>query len=146
MPTSTNIGRILYNSTEVYGAGRATISGWLDPAYRIINFKSQIPDDLRLWLEENAINVVGGTWVLNEDTNVYPSIPMSAQFVSNGQLFYGLSSGPMLSYWVNSDASDIVVVVDEGGAWVNTAYRTIQLLEPPTDELLTWLNYCGVKQ
>lgn len=146
MPTGTNTGHILYNNTEVYGTGRATLKGWLSPTYRIINFKSQVPNDLRLWLEENAINVVGGTWVLNEDTSVYPNIPMNAQFVSNGQLFYGLSPGLVLSYWVNSDASDIVEVTDEGEVWVNTAYRTITLLEPPTGDLLEWLNFCGVKQ
>mgnify|MGYP004649004731 CR=1 FL=1 len=121
-------------------------AGWSDAKYRVITSRAPFSETFLAWLDKYATKAVGGTWVLNEDTNVYPSIPMSAQFVSNGQLFYGLSSGPMLSYWVNSDASDIVVVVDEGGVWVNTAYRTIQLLEPPTDELLTWLNYCGVKQ
>lgn len=146
MPTSTNTGRILYNSTEVYGAGRATLSGWLDPAYRIINFKSQIPDDVKSWLEENAINVVGGTWLLNEDASNYPSIPMNAPFVSNGQLFYGLSTGSALSYYIDSDLSDSIEITDTGDVWVNTAYRTIQLLEPPTGDLLEWLNYCGVKQ
>ena len=32
------------------------------------------------------------------------------------------------------------------GSWVNQAYRTITFLEPPTGELLTWLQNNGVKQ
>ena len=120
--------------------------GWADTKYRVITFKAPPSETLLNWLATWATKAVGGTWVLNEDTSDYPGIPMNAQFVSNGQLFYGLSPGDVLSYWVNSDASDLVEVTDAGGVWVNTAYRTITLLEPPTGDQLEWLNFCGVKQ
>lgn len=32
------------------------------------------------------------------------------------------------------------------GSWLDQAYRTITFLEPPTGELLTWLQNNGVKQ
>lgn len=37
-------------------------------------------------------------------------------------------------------------VMADTASWVNQAYRTITFLEPPTGDLLTWLQANGVKQ
>lgn len=38
------------------------------------------------------------------------------------------------------------VVLRDRNEWNNQAYRTITFLEPPTGELLTWLQNNGIKQ
>lgn len=134
------------NRSLFYNDVNAFQLGWRDVKYRVITSRAPFPEHLLNWLATWATKAVGGTWLLNEGAIDYPNIPMNAQFVSNGQLFYGLSPGAVLLYWVNSDASDSVEVTDDVGVWVNTAYRTITLLEPPTGDQLEWLNFCGVKQ
>lgn len=39
-----------------------------------------------------------------------------------------------------------VFIVYGSGEWVDQAYRTITFIEPPTGDLLTWLQANGTKQ
>ena len=100
---------------------------------------------------------VGGqeTWVLNEGQEYwlpisgYTYAQQTPQFISNGVQFYGLSTnGIILIYFI--DQSNYMVVCDESNptmvTFVDQAYRTITFLEPPTGELLAWLQNNGVKQ
>ena len=93
----------------------------------------------------------GETWVLNEGKDIdYPSMSKAVTFLSNDTLFYGLyASSVVLGYWLDNSGDDVVYVTIEDANYVtftDQAYRTITFLEPPTGDLLEWLNYCGVKQ
>lgn len=79
----------------------------------------------------------------------YTYAQQTPQFISNGVQFYGLSTnGIILIYFI--DQSNYMVVCDESNptmvTFVDQAYRTITFLEPPTGELLAWLQNNGVKQ
>lgn len=95
------------------------------------------------------------TWVLNElidPASFGKVISFTIRFISNGELFYSIefqnNKGGRLYYGAGS------VYTGDGvsGLWMGdfgsdtTAYRTITFLEPPTGDLLTWLNENGVKQ
>lgn len=76
-------------------------------------------------------------------------------FISNGVQFYGFSIIGLtgLVYYIGPDGwspeGDDVIVCNEElevVTFVNQAYRTITFLEPPTGELLTWLQANGAKQ
>ena len=93
------------------------------------------------------------TWVINE--RLYSSAfndlyRFSASFVSNGQVFYGffakwVSYDYQLGYFtnVNQSAYNQTYTMDMAGtrSWLmGEAYRTITFYEPPTGDLLTWLQ------
>ena len=93
----------------------------------------------------------GETWVLNEGEGVsYWPINKAVTFLSNNTLFYGLSgSVTVLVYWLDNSGDDVVPVTIDDAEYVtftDQAYRTITFLEPPTGDLLEWLNGNGVKQ
>ena len=74
-------------------------------------------------------------------------INIATTFISNANTFYGISGTGVLVYWSDPHGDDTLMVFNgiEGG-WIDQAYRTITFLEPPTDELLAWLQNNGVKQ
>lgn len=126
-------------------------AGWSDAKYRVITSRAPFPEDFLNWLTTWATKVVGGTWVLNSEANTYTSMNLSAEFISNGQLFYGLTyTNDSLYYQIDSDMSqnELVAILNSNGKmqFNNEAHRTLIFLEPPTDNLLTWLNANGVKQ
>lgn len=91
------------------------------------------------------------TWVLNEGEGViYAPMNKAVTFFSNNTLFYGLNADvTVLDYWLDNSGDDAVLVTINDAEYVtftDQAYRTITFLEPPTGDLLTWLNENGVKQ
>lgn len=58
--------------------------------------------------------------------------------------------GNIPSNFLLTDGSNMVGVGDRRGGviytWYNEEYRTVTFLEPPTGDLLTWLQANAVKQ
>lgn len=94
----------------------------------------------------------GETWVFNEIIPILDTY--SCNFISNNQSFnlikYGTSSGHVNNLFYGTTIVATGVGKTEGGlqidTWKNQAYRTVTFLEPPTGDLLTWLQQNGVKQ
>ena len=88
----------------------------------------------------------GETWVLNEYIPVAKDEHIwNVTFTSNGitytKLTWSLSSKSTLRY-----DSTTVFGQSPVAKWIDQAYRTITFLEPPTGNLLTWLQANGTKQ
>ena len=92
------------------------------------------------------------TWVLNETLDLSSKFDYSINFNSNGTEFIRMVSGGTLApgvinynldYYMASGLSN--AYFGEFNSWNNQAYRTITFLEPPTGELLAWLQSNGVK-
>lgn len=116
-----------------------------------------------LMLDGKLCKVAAGggqeTWVLNEGQDMwlpsdYDYAQQTPQFISNGVQFYGfMTQYRLLVYYIGpggwSPNGDDVIVCDEDTeviTFANQAYRTITFLEPPTGDLLSWLQNNGVKQ
>ena len=73
-------------------------------------------------------------------------IDVNINFISNNQNWNEIlcMQGKFYAdiYYISGTNKQIVFV----GSWVNQSYRTITFLEPPTGELLTWLQANGTKQ
>ncbi len=127
-------------------------ANWSDVKYRVITLKAPPSETLLNWLNKYSIKAAGGMWVLNNDVDGYPPINLPVEFISNGQLFYGLSynSDEGLCYWVDSNANEteMIAILNSNRKiqFNNEAHRTIIFLGPPTGQLLEWLNYCEIKQ
>lgn len=102
---------------------------------------------------------IGKTWVINErlySSAFNDSYQFNVSFVSNGQTFSGffakwVSSEYQLGYFtdVNQSAYNQIYTMDMAGtrSWsMGEAYRTITFSEPPTGDLLTWLQANAVQQ
>lgn len=96
----------------------------------------------------------GETWVINDDSALLDSlteVDANIKFVSNGESFDGLTCSQIrrnffISYSTGATKKG---VWDSDGGWEGVssqAYRTITFLEPPTGNLLTWLQANAVKQ
>lgn len=86
----------------------------------------------------------GETWVLNEwlDTTLFS---YSVNFLCNNITYNSIlrregKGGAIKMYYGNTS------VMADTASWYNQAYRTITFLEPPTGNLLTWLQANGTKQ
>lgn len=86
----------------------------------------------------------GETWVLNKwlDTTLFS---YSVNFLCNNIAYNSISrregkGGAIQMYYGNTR------VMADSASWNNQAYRTITFLEPPTGNLLTWLQANGTKQ
>lgn len=117
-----------------------------------------------LMLDGKLCKVAAGggneTWVLNEGQEYwlpvlgYTYAQQTPQFISNGMQFYGLfAENNILTYFTGPSGAtegNYVVVCYETNTFkvtfVDQAYRTLIFLEPPTGELLAWLQNNGVKQ
>lgn len=117
-----------------------------------------------LMLDGKLCKVAAGggneTWVLNEGQEYwlpgseYTYVQQTPQFISNGMQFYGLcATDKTLVYFIGPSGAtegNYVVVCYETNPFkvifVDQAYRTLIFLEPPTGELLAWLQNNGVKQ
>lgn len=92
------------------------------------------------------------TWVINEHAEIVWNDPWeySIKFSSNGQIFSKIANvvesfAPHLYY----DSNEVGVGDRRGEriiAWRNEEYRTVTFLEPPTGDLLKWLQKNAVKQ
>ena len=102
---------------------------------------------------------IGKTWVINERlyaSAFNDSYQFNVSFVSNGQTFSGffakwVSSEYQLGYFtdVNQSGYNQIYTMDMAGtrSWsMGEAYRTITFSEPPTGDLLTWLQANAVQQ
>ena len=99
------------------------------------------------------------TWLLNETLSLTnEDKQFDVTFTSNSNVSYigihrahfpklGLNN---LSFVKQSSAgsatNDVVVYYVDGNEWVSEAYRTVTFDNPPTGELLTWLQANGTKQ
>lgn len=91
------------------------------------------------------------TWVLNERCLDFPTSGFMANFISNNTNFTNMNI--KVGIYGNFCYDNIAVAGIELSIngydivnWNKEAYRTITFLEPPTGELLTWLQNNGVKQ
>lgn len=87
----------------------------------------------------------GETWVLNNGS-LSGKIDVNINFISNNQNWNEIvcMQGKFYAdiYYISGTSNQLVFA----GSWVNQAYRNITFLEPPTGDLLTWLQANGVKQ
>lgn len=85
------------------------------------------------------------TWVWNEDLNVlFDSFSVSISFISNGisyNALNGVGSASRVGMKYNSTS---VWTVNFG--WADSVYRKVTFLEPPTGELLEYLQTNATKQ
>lgn len=87
------------------------------------------------------------TWVLNKWLGT-TEVSASVEFISNGIHFSSLQyedRGGKFGHVLTYGGDHNVDPYTEGWT-LGEAYRTILFLEPPTGDLLTWLNENGVKQ
>ena len=88
----------------------------------------------------------GLTWVINKSpktANLYQEIG----FTSNGKTFYsfGIAGEPKATITYNSKTEGMWYACFNGN-WTQEAFRTVTFDEPPTGELLTWLQANAVQQ
>lgn len=90
------------------------------------------------------------TWVLNDViSNEIVLFNDNINFISNGEHFNSLSVVEVFPQAYSLRYGDVEVAAifsDDNTNWEKQAFRTITFLEPPTGELLTWLQANGVKQ
>lgn len=97
------------------------------------------------------------TWVINDTYSSAIEFTVSSlNFISNGKNFTSIAIriAPVGSAYIkynNTTVNNIMVnALDTGirgaASWINSTYRTITFLEPPTSDLLTWLQANAVKQ
>lgn len=108
-------------------------------------------DGKALWMNEKAITpkkATSETWVLNEFIPVNPNddvTTFNTSFISNQTKFSTIEYSFAIVSVVSYDNTTVF-----GGRpepeWTDQAYRTITFLEPPTGDLLTWLQANGTKQ
>ena len=89
----------------------------------------------------------GETWVLNESPNfdIGEDISLQIDFVSNNTSFDLINVVHLEDIFYGGPTTGVILAYSSG-EWTDQAYRTITFLEPPTGELLTWLQNNGVKQ
>lgn len=92
--------------------------------------------------------------MLNETLDLSSKFDYIIDFNSNDTEFTRMVSSNMLApgainhnlNYYDASGDRIVVYLGDFNRWDNQAYRTITFLEPPTGNLLTWLQTNGVKQ
>lgn len=93
----------------------------------------------------------GETWYFNDV--IYIQNTYTCKFKSNNTAFdsIGFKGGftNSLLYGATTVATGVGIFEDLGliiNEWTNSAYRTVTFSEPPTGDLLTWLQKNAVKQ
>lgn len=140
--------KITYNNEEL-----ANFSG----STKVVKCKDNVMDyDL---LVEDVAEVYDGTvedyvtsetWVINESPDVSFLGPNTIEinFISNNVNYSSITAtnlpGPVVVYngGLLYDSTEAIALFE----WTNQAYRTVTFLEPPTGELLTFLQSEAVKQ
>lgn len=100
-------------------------------------------------------------WIINSTPTIITNLDVSIKFTyeDNGVtkesdrifLYAGGKPGHSIAYLGFNDAEDIVYSAGDTGlvyftGWLSDSLRTITFLEPPTGDLLTWLQANAVKQ
>ncbi len=95
----------------------------------------------------NSVTPEKETWVLNDgQIDNIPSFSGAVKFTSFGTDFFGISTTAVsIIYWNDVDGEEVTVAAEEG-AWASPQYRKLVFDTPPTGDLLTWLQFMGVKQ
>ena len=90
----------------------------------------------------------GETWVLNDVLVITGTVVEYTKigFTSNAKEWMGISVDSGVLTYVGTKDNIEVYSEDNSPEWEDKAYRTITFLEPPTGNLLTWLQANGVKQ
>lgn len=99
----------------------------------------------------------GETWIINDTYSSDADFTASSlNFISNGENFTSITIriSPVRATYIKYDNTTVnnimVTTLDTGirgeAHWINSAYRTVTFLEPPTGDLLTWLQANAVKQ
>ena len=97
----------------------------------------------------------GYTYVINNTIDFWSSFNHLGQFVSNGATYAGITKmlpstpvSPSELYFLYPEGQTKVASISNNNSvyWLNTAYRTITFDEPPTGDLLTWLQANAVQQ
>lgn len=88
------------------------------------------------------------TWIFNEEI-LHWNGGASISFRSNEKTFSKISRKKVrirdqISYSIFYDETEVYSFYHEW--WTDDAYRTVTFLEPPTGDLLTWLQNNAVKQ
>lgn len=97
------------------------------------------------------------TWVINDTYSSASEFTVSSlNFISNGKNFTSITIqiAPVGSAYIkynNTIVNNIMVnilntSIRGTASWINSTYRTITFLEPPTGDLLTWLQANAIKQ
>lgn len=104
-------------------------------------------DGKALWMNEKAITpkktAAGETWVLNEwlDNTLFSySVNFLCNNVAYNSILRRMEKASIAMYYGST------AVMADTASWVDQAYRTITFSEPPTGDLLTWLQANGTKQ
>ncbi len=98
----------------------------------------------------------GLTWVINEKPDIpYSPVSWNADFICEAlpiiQKCYVITMGyypseGLYAIWYGQGAMGSTDVYYSTKGWLNNAYRTITFSEPPTGDLLTWLQANAVQQ
>lgn len=91
----------------------------------------------------------GETWVINSSSEVYPGNSYTINFISNDKSFGQIIFASETKFSAPLYYDNIEVANGHGSSryvFNDEVYRTIKFLEPPTGDLLTWLQQNGVKQ
>lgn len=110
--------------------------------------------DIAVTVEGEQPQPTGETWVIKEQCELYPNdFTTQINFTSNALSFTKITVAVGIYYYENNEQSirDALTVceysiLEEKGIWTDQAYRTVTFDEPPTGELLTWLQANAVKQ
>lgn len=136
---------------EVVASSKTTMSvidHWALDAYRNLKFYSPATEELKTWLEANAVRLpLTGTWVFNSRlTTTAPPLHTNVAFISNGTKFTNINTGggnlePVKSYYLFYN--DTRVIQDAAYQdWDNEAYRTITFTQPVqyqgNEEFVRW--------
>ena len=104
-----------------------------------------------LMLDGKLCKVAAGgqeTWVIDESPNfdnIGEDIFLQIDFISNNTSFNLINVLHSEDIYYGGPTTGVFIVYGSG-EWTSQAYRTITFLEPPTGELLTWLQANGIKQ
>ncbi len=98
-------------------------------------------------LESGGGGSTSETWVLNDgQIDNIPPFSGAVKFTSFGTDFFGISTTAVsITYWNDVDGEEATVVAEEGD-WASPQYRKLVFDTPPTGDLLTCLQFMGVKQ
>lgn len=101
-----------------------------------------------------APKATGETWLLNELIDTPSTFDYTTNFISNSIEYVRIVSGGHLGpgapnhdlIYFSTDGTSNLAFAGEFNLWSDQAYRTLTFLEPPTGELLAWLQANGTKQ
>ena len=134
------------------GAPIGTISG--KNTFELGNFVNNVNGTATITTKQSGSST-GLTWLINEVPLITPlekSTIFTVDFKSNNVQYHTLSiqkafdpdapKGVTIGYGSSSDIGGITYIYDVTGGshWENQTYRTIEFVEEPTGDLLTWLQ------